>query len=160
MFSHLDAKNRARMVDVGNKTVTKRTAHAIARLEFTGHLAARFRAGDFSTKKGPIFQTAILAGVLGAKKTSELIPLCHPLALDDCKIEIEPAKDGREVTIHCRVRTQAKTGVEMEALTGAAVAALSFYDMVKAVARGTVIREVRLVEKTGGKKNYRAIQEY
>jgi len=112
--------------------------------------------GDIATKKGPIFQTAILAGVMGAKKTGDLIPLCHPLGLDDCQIEITPDGTGAEVTIHCRVETHAKTGVEMEALTGATVAALTLYDMGKAVSHGIVIKEIRLLEKTGGKKDYRA----
>jgi cyclic pyranopterin phosphate synthase len=93
---------------------------------------------------------------MGAKKTSEIIPLCHPLPIEDCKIDIKPSKDGREVAIHCRVQTHAKTGVEMEALTGATVAALTLYDMAKAVSQGIVIKEVRLLEKTGGKQNYRA----
>jgi cyclic pyranopterin phosphate synthase len=97
---------------------------------------------------------------MGAKRTSELIPLCHPLALDDCKIGIvarPPAADGSaEVEVHCRARTEARTGVEMEALTGASVAALTLYDMGKAVTHGIVIREIRLLEKTGGKKDYRS----
>jgi cyclic pyranopterin phosphate synthase len=96
--------------------------------------------------------------VMGAKKTGELIPLCHPLALDDCQVELVPDEARGEITIHCRVRTHGRTGVEMEALTGATVAALTFYDMAKAVSHGVVIREVRLLEKTGGKRDYRAGQ--
>jgi cyclic pyranopterin phosphate synthase len=114
------------------------------------------RDGEIATKKGPIFQTAILAGVMGAKKTSELIPLCHPLALDDCRLNIEADMTRSEIAIHCVVQTHAKTGVEMEALTGASVAALTFYDMAKAVTHGIVIKEIRLLEKTGGKSDYRA----
>lgn len=144
------------MVNVGDKAVTRRTAHAVARVTLPAELAALLRDGDIATKKGAIFQTAILAGVMGAKQTSSLIPLCHPLPLDDCQIEIVPAADGREVTIHCRVQTHAKTGVEMEALTGASVAALTLYDMGKAVSHGIVIRELKLVEKTGGKSDYHA----
>ena len=144
------------MVDVGDKPVTKRTAHAVAVVSLPAELAALLREGDIATKKGPIFQTASLAGVMGAKQTSSLIPLCHPLPLEDCQIEITPTADGREVAIHCRVRTEAKTGVEMEALTGASVAALTLYDMGKAVSHGIVIREIRLLEKTGGKQDYRA----
>lgn len=144
------------MVDVGDKPVTKRTAHAVAVVSLPAELAALLRDGDIATKKGPIFQTASLAGVMGAKQTSSLIPLCHPLPLEDCQIEITPTADGREVAIHCRVRTEAKTGVEMEALTGASVAALTLYDMGKAVSHGIVIREIRLLEKTGGKQDYRA----
>jgi cyclic pyranopterin phosphate synthase len=156
MFSHLDAQNRPAMVNVGDKPVTKRTAHAVAVIALPPELAGLVRDGEIQTKKGPIFQTAILAGVMGAKKTSELIPLCHPLPLDDCQIEITPDAARQEVTIHCHAQTHAKTGVEMEALTGATVAALTLYDMAKAVSHGIVIREIRLLEKTGGKADYRA----
>ena len=155
MLSHVDRKNRAAMVDVGGKAVTRRMAHARAVVALPAGLAARLAGGDIATTKGPIFQTAVLAGVMAAKKTSELIPLCHPLPLDDCQIAIEMARGG-EVTIDCRVRTHARTGVEMEALTGASVAALAVYDMAKAASHGIVIKEVRLVEKTGGKHHYRA----
>jgi cyclic pyranopterin phosphate synthase len=156
MFSHLDAQNRPAMVNVGDKPVTRRTAHAIAVVTLPPPLAALLKDGEIATKKGAIFQTAILAGVMGAKKTSELIPLCHPLGLDDCRIAVEPAPAGDAVTIHCHVQTHAKTGVEMEALTGATIAALTLYDMGKAVTHDIVIREIRLVEKTGGKSDYRA----
>lgn len=144
------------MVNVGAKAVTRRTAHAVAIVTLPGALAGLVRDGEIATKKGPIFQTAILAGVMGAKKTSELIPLCHPLALDDCQIEVEADAGRAEITIHCRVSTEAKTGVEMEALTGASIAALTVYDMAKAVTHGVVIKEIRLREKTGGKRDYRA----
>ena len=155
-FSHLDAQNRPAMVNVGEKAVTKRTAHAVALVTLPDALAALLRDGDIATKKGPIFHSAILAGVMGAKRTSELIPLCHPLPLDDCQISIEADAARGEVAIHCRVQTHAKTGVEMEALTGASVAALTFYDMAKAITHGIVIKEIRLLEKTGGKRDYRA----
>jgi len=156
MFSHLDAQNRPAMVNVGAKDVTRRTAHAVAVIALPAALAALLKDGDIATKKGAIFQTAILAGVMGAKRTSELIPLCHPLALDDCQVEITADAARGEVSIHCRVETHARTGVEMEALTGATVAALTVYDMGKAVSHGIVIKEVRLLEKTGGKSDYRA----
>ena len=156
MFSHLDTQNRPAMVNVGEKPITKRTAHAVAVVTLPDALAALLRDGEIATKKGPIFQTAVLAGVMGAKRTSELIPLCHPLGLDDCQIEIAPNATQTEISIHCRVQTHAKTGVEMEALTGASVAALTFYDMAKAVSHGIVIKEVRLLEKTGGKSDYHA----
>jgi len=159
-LSHVGAGNRPQMVDVGAKPVTPRTAHAVAVVVLPLALAELLKGGEIASAKGPIFQAAILAGIMGAKKTSELIPLCHPLGLDDCKVEIEagPAKpDGSlEVEVHCRARTQARTGVEMEALTGAAVAALTLYDMGKHASHGIVIREIRLLEKTGGKKDYRA----
>jgi cyclic pyranopterin phosphate synthase len=155
MFTHLDAKDRPQMVGVGDKPVTRRTAHAVAVVRLPAALAALLAGGEIATKKGPIFQTAILAGTMGAKRTAELIPLCHTLQLEDCRIEIEAgerAADGSaEVSIHCRVQAEAKTGVEMEALTGATVAALTLYDMGKAVDRGIVIGEVRLLEKTGGR---------
>ena len=156
MFSHLDAQNRPAMVNVGDKPITKRTAHAVAVITLPDALSALLRDGEIATKKGPIFQTAILAGVMGAKKTSELVPLCHPLALDDCQLAIKPDVARGEISIHCRVQTHAKTGVEMEALTGASVAALTFYDMAKAVTHGIVINEIRLLEKTGGKSDYHA----
>lgn len=156
MFSHLDAQNRPAMVNVGAKPMTRRVARAVAMVSLPPELGGLLRDGEISTRKGPIFQTAILAGVMGAKKTSELIPLCHPLALDDCQIEIKADAAAGEIVIHCRVETVAKTGVEMEALTGATIAALTLYDMAKAVSHGMVIREVRLLEKTGGKSDYRA----
>jgi cyclic pyranopterin phosphate synthase len=156
MFSHLDAKNRPAMVNVGDKAVTRRTAHAVAMVTLPAELAALLKDGEIATKKGPIFQTASLAGVMGAKQTSSLIPLCHPLPLDDCQVEIEPDPKKGEIAIHCRVQTHAKTGVEMEAMTGAMIAALTFYDMAKAVSHGIVVKDVRLLEKTGGKSDYRA----
>jgi cyclic pyranopterin phosphate synthase len=159
-LSHIDAHNRPRMVDVGGKGVTRRAAHAIAIVVMPAELAGLMVDGDIRTPKGPLFQAAILAGIMGAKRTSELIPLCHPIPLDDCGIEIHarpPGADGSvEVEIHCRARAEARTGVEMEALTGASVAALTLYDMGKAVTHGISIRETRLLEKTGGKKDYRA----
>lgn len=146
------------MVNVGDKPVTRRTAHAVAVVTLPPTLAALLKEGEIATKKGPIFQTAILAGVMGAKRTSDLIPLCHPLGLDDCQIEIVPDAAHREVAVHCRVQTHGKTGVEMEALTGATVAALTIYDMGKAVSHGIVIHGVRLLEKTGGKRDYHAAE--
>jgi len=156
MLSHVDARNRPSMVDVGDKSVTKRTAHAVAVVSLPPEVVRQLKAGDLATAKGPVFATAILAGVMGAKKTSELIPLCHPLPLEDCQVEVELPPDSPDATVHCRVRTHAKTGVEMEALTGASVAALTIYDMVKAISPGVVIRGISLLEKTGGKKDYRA----
>lgn len=159
-LSHVDSGNRPQMVDVGGKPATRRMAHAIAVVVLPRALAQRLEGGELATPKGPVFHAAILAGIMGAKRTAELIPLCHPLPLDDCRIEIEarpPLADGSvEVEIHCTARTEARTGVEMEALTGASVAALTLYDMGKAVTHGIVIREIRLLEKTGGKKDYRA----
>jgi cyclic pyranopterin phosphate synthase len=156
MLSHIDAKGQPAMVNVGEKAVTRRTAHAVAIVALPAALAALLKDGDIATKKGPIFHTAILAGVMGAKRTSDLIPLCHPLALDDCQIQIVPDDAHENLEVHCRVQTHGKTGVEMEALTGAMVAALTIYDMGKAVTQEIVIHSVRLLEKTGGKRDYRA----
>lgn len=160
MLSHVDAKNQPAMVNVGEKPVTKRTAHAIAVVSLPPELARLIAQHEIVGKKGPVFQTASLAGVMGAKKTSDLIPLCHPLPLDDCQIEIKPgpadARGAVDVVIHCRVSVCAKTGVEMEALAGASVAALTLYDMGKAVSHDIVIKEIRLLEKTGGKRDYHA----
>jgi cyclic pyranopterin monophosphate synthase len=148
-LTHLDERGRPRMVDVGGKAVTRRTAHARAIVGFPPPAAKALADKDFATAKGPIFHTAIVAGVMAAKRTHELIPFCHPLGLEDCDIEI--AMQGDEAVIDCRVRLHGRTGVEMEALTGASVAALTVYDMCKSLSKGIVIREARLVEKTGGK---------
>jgi cyclic pyranopterin phosphate synthase len=159
-LSHVDADDRPQMVDVGGKTVTRRTAHAVAVVLLPPDLARLLSDGEIMTPKGPVFQVATLAGIMGAKKTSELIPLCHPLPLDDCKVDIwarPAAADGSvEVEVHCRASAEARTGVEMEALTGASIAALALYDMGKAASHGIIIRETRLLEKTGGKKDYAA----
>jgi cyclic pyranopterin monophosphate synthase len=148
-LTHLDERGRPRMVDVGAKAVTHRTAHARVTVAFPPEAARAFAANDFATAKGPVFHTAIVAGVLAAKRTHELIPFCHPLGLEDCAIEI--SMTGDEAVIDCRVSLHGRTGVEMEALTGASVAALTVYDMCKSLSKGLVIRETRLVEKTGGK---------
>jgi cyclic pyranopterin monophosphate synthase len=164
MLSHINAKNQPAMVNVGEKAVTLRSAHAVAVVALPPELARLIANHEITGKKGPVFQTASLAGVMGAKKTSDLIPLCHPLAIEDCQIEIKPgpadARGAVDVVIHCRVSLHGKTGVEMEALTGATVAALTLYDMGKAISKDIVIKEVRLVEKTGGKSDYAAQAEY
>jgi cyclic pyranopterin phosphate synthase len=157
MFNHLDSRNRPTMVNVGKKAISQRTAHAVAVVTLPGSLGRLLRDSEILTKKGPIFQTASLAGVMAAKKTSELIPLCHPLPLEDCQIDVVPDAARKEVAVHCRVETHAKTGVEMEAMMGASVAALTIYDMAKAVTHDMVIKEVRLLEKRGGKSDYSAV---
>ncbi len=148
------------MVDVGAKTVTPRHAHARAVVYLPPALAARLTGNEILGKKGPIFQTASLAGTMAAKRTSDLIPLCHPLPLENCQVTLTaqpPAADGSvEVIIDCHTKVTAKTGVEMEALTGVTIAALTLYDMGKAVTHDIVIREVRLIAKTGGKSDYAA----
>ena len=152
-LSHVDEHGAAHMVDVTAKEATRRTAVAAGTLQTSAHVVQLISTGGLP--KGDALATARVAGILAAKRTSDLIPLCHPLPLEDCQIEIKPDAAHREVAIHCRVLTHAKTGVEMEALTGATVAALTLYDMGKAVSHGITIREVRLVEKTGGKSDYR-----
>ena len=131
-FTHLDAKGNPSMVDVGEKKVTRRIARARSIVVLDETILAQLQDGDIQTKKGSVFQTAIIAGVMGAKRTSELIPLCHPLGLDNCQIEIG-INENRDVEIICTASLTAKTGVEMEALTGASVAALTIYDMCKAL---------------------------
>lgn len=151
-FTHIDPANRPTMVDVGDKAVTKRTATAEARVIFPANVADALRAQDFSSSKGPVFQTAIIAGVMGAKRTHELIPFCHPLGLENCKIAIEMA--GDEAVIRCTASLTGKTGVEMEALTGASIAALTIYDMCKALSHDIAIGPTRLLEKTGGRSGH------
>ena len=141
------------MVDVSAKSATERTAHARAIVQLPRDVAEHVSGGEIETKKGPVFATAIIAGVMAAKKTHELIPFCHPLGLEDCKLQVE--MDGDNVVIDCRCKVHHKTGVEMEALTGASVAALTVYDMLKAMSHDIVIGETRLISKTGGKQDFR-----
>ncbi len=148
-FSHIDAKNLPTMVDVGDKSVTKRIAIAESRVRFPANVAEALRSNGFNSAKGPVFQTAIIAGVMAAKRTHELIPFCHPLGLENCKIAID--MEGDTAVIRCQVGVTHKTGVEMEALTGASVAALTIYDMCKALSHDIVIAETRLLEKSGGR---------
>jgi cyclic pyranopterin phosphate synthase len=151
-FSHVDERRQPAMVDVGAKAVSHRTAVAEARVRFPPAVAEALREAGFETSKGPVFQTAIIAGTMAAKRTHELIPFCHPLGIENCRVEIE--MDGRnEAVIRCSVGVHHKTGVEMEALTGASIAALTVYDMCKALSHEIVIAELRLVEKHGGKRD-------
>ncbi len=152
-LSHVDQHNKPTMVDVGDKSVSERRAHARSIVLLPRAVIEQLRDGDIQTAKGPVFTTAIIAGVMAAKKTHELIPFCHPLGLESCKINIEMAADNKLV-IDCHCRVQHKTGVEMEALTGACVAALTVYDMCKALSHDIVISETRLMAKTGGKQDF------
>jgi cyclic pyranopterin phosphate synthase len=152
MFSHVDDDDRPSMVDVSGKSVTKRTAVAEARVRFPAAVADALRESGFSTSKGPVFHTAIIAGVMAAKRTHELIPFCHPLGIENCRIEID-MPDGDEAVIVCSVTVHHRTGVEMEALTGASIAALTVYDMCKALSHEIVIGPLRLVEKHGGRRD-------
>ncbi len=148
-FTHLDAEGRARMVDVSDKQETDRVAIAGARVVMRPETLERIRSGDVA--KGDVLAVARLAGIMAAKRTAELIPLCHPLALTSVKVDLEcvPERSAVEITATCRLR--GRTGVEMEALTAASVAALTVYDMCKAVDRGMVVTDLRLLRKSGGK---------
>ena len=155
MLSHVNSDNKSGMVDVSQKTATQRTARAETRVVVPRAVAELFNGQDIESKKGPVFQTAIVAGTLAAKKTGELIPMCHPLPIENCSIDI--AFDGTEtIVVTCGVSIHHKTGVEMEALTGASVAALTIYDMLKSLSHAIVIKETRLIEKTGGKSDFSA----
>lgn len=153
-FTHLDASGNPSMVDVGEKKITKRIAKARTILVVDDEILAQFTGKDIETKKGPVFQTAIIAGVMGAKKTSELIPLCHPLGLDNCQVTIH-INENNEIVIDCTASLSGKTGVEMEALTGATVAALTIYDMCKAFSHNIIIKETKLMAKSGGKSDFK-----
>ena len=152
-LSHIDKQNQPTMVDVSDKSATDRTAHARSIVEFPADVARRFSGGDIATAKGPVFSTAIVAGVMAAKRTHELIPFCHPLGLTNCKVTIE-LDDQQRAVVDCTCRVHHRTGVEMEALTGASIAALTIYDMCKALSHEIVIRETQLISKTGGKEDY------
>ncbi|KER10381.1 MAG: molybdenum cofactor biosynthesis protein MoaC [[Candidatus Thermochlorobacteriaceae] bacterium GBChlB] len=152
-LSHIDASGNAAMVNVSEKPVTARLARARAIVELGEEILSSLQNGDVQTKKGAAFQTAIIAGVMAAKKTGELIPLCHPLGLEDCQITIAPISTS-EIAIDCTARLHGKTGVEMEALTGATLAALTIYDMCKALSHHIVIKEIKLIEKRGGKSEF------
>jgi cyclic pyranopterin phosphate synthase len=150
-LTHVDAQGHPTMVDVSAKAVTLRTAVAEARVRFPAPVARALRDAGFATRKGPVFHTAIVAGVMAAKRTHELIPFCHPLSIEGCDVVID--MDDDEAVVRCTVALHHKTGVEMEALTGASIAALTIYDMCKALSHEIVIAETRLIEKQGGKRD-------
>ena len=149
-LTHVDAKGRIRMVDVGDKAVTDREAVARGSIAMSKDARKLIQSGN--NKKGDPIQAARLAGIMAAKKTSELIPLCHPLNLSHVSVDLTPNKKGYD--IEARVRISGKTGVEMEALTAVAVAALTLYDMVKAVDKSMVIGDIELLEKKGGRSGH------
>ncbi len=151
-LTHIDQQNNPTMVDVSNKNITKRTATATSTVLFPQEIKNYFKNQEIITKKGPVYHTAIIAGVMAAKKTHELIPFCHPLAIENCKITIITNSQGN-AEINCTVSLHHKTGVEMEALTGASVAALTIYDMCKALSHNIEITNTKLVLKTGGKSD-------
>ncbi len=141
------------MVGISEKKITRRTARARASVKLGKIIIERMQGDELITKKGPVFQTAIIAGVLGAKKTAELIPFCHEVGLEDCQLTIKVK--GERAIIESSTTVSGKTGVEMEALTAVAIAALTIYDMCKALSHDIIIEEIKLLEKTGGKKDFR-----
>jgi cyclic pyranopterin monophosphate synthase len=152
-LSHLDARKRPTMVDVGAKEISARRAVAEARIRLPRAVARALRSSGHRTKKGPVFDTAIVAGVMAAKRTHELIPFCHPLGLENCRLEIEQPR-ATEIRVRCEVSVHHRTGVEMEALTGAAVAALTIYDMCKALSHDIEISSLKLLAKSGGRRPF------
>lgn len=151
MLSHVDDAQQPRMVDVGAKQATRRIAQARARVTFPGDVAAALHGAGYVTPKGAVLTVAHIAGVMGAKAASQLIPLCHPLSLDQCDVAIR--MEGNDAWIDCTVSCVGRTGVEMEALTGVSIAALTIYDMCKAMSHDIVIGDIRLIRKTGGKRD-------
>lgn len=152
-LSHVTPSGQPQMVDVSGKERTLRVARARAVVRLSAAVRALISGDELHATKGPVFQTAILAGIMAAKRTSEFIPLCHPIGLDGCDVTIR-LDEGGDAVVECEARVQHRTGVEMEALTGASVAALTIYDMCKAVSHDIRIDDVRLLEKTGGKSDY------
>jgi cyclic pyranopterin phosphate synthase len=157
-ISHIDAAGNPTMVDVGAKALSARRAIAHARVEFPCEIGAQLLSAGFIGKKGAILHTAIIAGVMAAKRTHELIPFCHALSLEHCEIRITPDSGGN-LDIECECSLSAKTGVEMEAMTGASIAALTIYDMTKALSLDIQIRQVHLLQKSGGKRTHNKSRE-
>ena len=153
-LSHIDENGQPRMVDVSGKSVSDRKATAEVHVEFPQSIWEALQTSGFATKKGPVLEVAKVAGTTAVKQTANLIPFCHPLPIEGCSFEMEPLPDTCRIRIRCSVRCTARTGVEMEALTGASVAALTIYDMTKSLGLGTVINGLGLVEKSGGKKDF------
>lgn len=153
MLTHIDEKNNPTMVDITDKQNSYRTAVAESRVYLPEVIMQLFADGEIVGKKGPVFQTAIIAGTMAVKNTSSVIPFCHPLPIDSCKFHIEVV-GAEEISIRCTVKVFHKTGVEMEALTGASIAALTVYDMCKAMSHDIQILQTKLLKKTGGKSDY------
>jgi cyclic pyranopterin phosphate synthase len=152
-LTHIDKHGKPAMVDVSDKKVTLRTAKAESVVHFGKEIMNLLDNGEIVSPKGPVFQTAIIAGTQAVKRTHELIPFCHQLPVTGIRIEIEPVSD-EEVRVSCSVKVEAKTGVEMEALLGASLTALTLYDMCKGLSHDITISQTRLVEKTGGKQDF------
>ncbi len=153
-FTHLKKDGQPAIVDVSEKKITRRKATAGASIVLPEKVLQALQKDGFQTGKGAVFQTAVIAGIMAAKKTGELIPLCHPIGLENCEITI--AVDNKnELSIRCTAEVEAKTGVEMEAMTGVSVAALTIYDMCKALSHDIVIKEIKLMEKSGGNHDFK-----
>ena len=155
-FTHINKHGNPKMVNVSDKKITKRTATAKATMFLGEEIISNFSNEELITKKGPVFQTAIIAGIQGVKKTSDLIPMCHPLLINGVDITIKII-DTENIEVHCKVLIEGKTGVEMEALTGANITCLTIYDMCKSISQEMLIKEVKLVEKTGGKSDIKNV---
>lgn len=153
-FSHVSSQGRPKMVDVSDKATSLRFARAQAVVNLGLTLMAKLQQGELTGPKGPVFATAIIAGTMATKKTHELIPFCHPILIDGIEISIHE-KDEERIVIECEVRCRGNTGVEMEALTGVHIAALTIHDMCKAVDPSISVEFIGLIEKTGGKKNFK-----
>lgn len=148
-FTHFDENGNAYMVDVSGKDVTKRTAVATGKIKVSSEVMEAVLGRKI--KKGDVFTVAQVAGIMGTKRTSDLIPMCHPLSLTNAKVSFEVDEEANEITVLCTAVTEGKTGVEMEALTGASVALLTIYDMCKAIDKRMCISDIHLVSKAGGK---------
>lgn len=151
-FSHINDSGNPKMVNVSQKRITKRTAIAKASMFLGKKVVNHFNNEELVTKKGPVFQTAIIAGIQAVKKTSDLIPMCHPLMINGVDIDIQIV-DDQHAEVICKVIIDGKTGVEMEALTGVSTACLTIYDMCKSISQEMIIKEIKLIEKTGGKSD-------
>jgi len=152
-LTHINKQGFPSMVNVAEKKPTQRTATARSIVVLPDEVLEPLLNNDMQTKKGSVFQTAIIAGIMAAKRTGELIPLCHPLGLEDCKLQLH-LNEARELIIECTTSITAKTGVEMEALVGVSIAALTVYDMCKGLSHDMVIKETRLISKSGGKNDF------
>jgi len=152
-FTHIDSKGNAKMVDVSEKANTLRTANAFGKIKVTKQIIRQII--DNTNKKGDVLSVARIAGISGAKKTSELIPLCHNILIHKIDLEFKIIKSKNEIEIYSFAKTNSQTGIEMEALTAVSIAALTIYDMCKAIDKGMIISEIKLLSKTGGKSDYK-----
>lgn len=152
-FSHINKNQQPSIVNIMDKKVSQRHAVAKASIELPEMMMQKLTAENFNTAKGSIIHTAIIAGIMGAKKTGELIPLCHPIGLENCEVEIK--FNSNSLDIYATAEVEAKTGVEMEAMTAVSIAALTIYDMCKALSHDIIIKENKLMEKTGGKNDFK-----